>query len=447
MYRLGAVPGVMPFTDVDKLASAVNYEITHGNLESYGIPLSEFDRDDMILLNLLYAPRRSRLYSVLKTLARIENASHICAWTKAKNSDLGKSALGLRFACPPIDLIELPRLKLSFTARPDHQGVFRLYSVDHVDIYITNERNSLTSKMLAGIPYSLLLSNVKGETQVLVPVIPPIRQYIGSEPFSTFSVLNRKQITLSERFFLYPVHVSLSFLLTKGLNSAIYLMLLRFLHRDYDEVFRLADSIATDTSFNSEGNDIFQGFAQTNDDWHPDAHSCRLKISLVTIDSRMKSPWDLTIEAAQHIVKLDSISSSCRLAPEEELQLLESDFVVTSSDSPAYDEKVHDEYSMTLCFNRQHQLRAQMEMSKYSVSTEAIVVPCKVLPRTLLTNWPYYQDNTVFGENYAQMVEITSVDEGESSWSQQVSGGDQLDAPLMDGWSLLVFILYGVRVV
>jgi hypothetical protein len=161
----------------------------------------------------------------------------------------------------------------------------------------------------------------------------------------------------------------------------------------------------------------------------------------------MKSPWDLTIEAAQHIVKLDSISSSCRLAPEEELQLLESDFVVTSSDSPAYDEKVHDEYSMALCFNRQHQLRAQMEMSKYSVSTEAIVVPCKVLPRTLLTNWPYYQDNTVFGENYAQMVEITSVDEGESSWSQQVSGGDQLDAPLMDGWSLLVFILYGVRVV
>jgi hypothetical protein len=78
---------------------------------------------------------------------------------------------------PSIDLIELPRLKLSFTARPDHLGVLRLYSVDHVDIYITNERNSLTSKMLAGIPHSLLLSNVRGETQVLVPVIPPYRLF------------------------------------------------------------------------------------------------------------------------------------------------------------------------------------------------------------------------------------------------------------------------------
>lgn len=39
--------------------------------------------EDMILLNLLYAPRRSRLHSILKVLARIETAGHICAWTKA----------------------------------------------------------------------------------------------------------------------------------------------------------------------------------------------------------------------------------------------------------------------------------------------------------------------------------------------------------------------------
>ena len=73
---------------------------------------------------------------------------------------------GLPFACPPIDLVELPRLKLAFNARLDHEGVLRLYSVDHVDLYITNERNDMTKKMLAGIPHSLLLSNVRGETQV-----------------------------------------------------------------------------------------------------------------------------------------------------------------------------------------------------------------------------------------------------------------------------------------
>eukprot|EP00603_Paraphysomonas_imperforata_P014039 CAMPEP_0114478766 /NCGR_PEP_ID=MMETSP0104-20121206/16170_1 /TAXON_ID=37642 ORGANISM="Paraphysomonas imperforata, Strain PA2" /NCGR_SAMPLE_ID=MMETSP0104 /ASSEMBLY_ACC=CAM_ASM_000202 /LENGTH=200 /DNA_ID=CAMNT_0001653999 /DNA_START=121 /DNA_END=721 /DNA_ORIENTATION=+ len=200
----------------------------------------------------------------------------------------------------------------------------------------------MTSEMLAGIPHSLLLSNVRGETKVLVPVIPPYRPRITNAPFSTFIVLNRKEIPLSERFFLYPVHVSLSFLLTKGLNSAVYLMLLRFLHRDYSTVFRLADSIATDTVLILK---IFKGFARTNDDWHPDAHACRLKISLVTIDSGSESPWDLTVECARHIIKLDSISSACRLAPEEELQLLETDQVVTSSDHPKYNMLVHDDYT------------------------------------------------------------------------------------------------------
>ena len=68
-------------------------------------------------------------------------------------------------------------------------------------------------------------------------------------------------------------------LLPKGLNAAMYLMLLRFLHRDYDEVYRLTDSIATDTAFGSEGMQIFKALAYANDDWHPDAHACRLKVS------------------------------------------------------------------------------------------------------------------------------------------------------------------------
>ena len=270
--------------------------------------------------------------------------------------------------------------------------------------------------------------------QVLVPVIPPCRPFIQTEPFTTFIVLDRKKIPLSERYFLYPVHVSLSFLLTKGLNSAIYLMLLRFLHRDYAEVFRLADSIATDTNFNAEGSVIFQRFAGTNNDWHPDAHACRLKIALVTIDSGAPPPWDLTIECARHIVKLDSVTSNCRLAPEEELQILESDAVVTSPDCPRYDEKIHDDYSMALCFNRKYQLRAQMEVRMSgSPHSAGITTECRVPPRKLLSNWPYYQDNTVFGENYSQMIDITDAEEGDRSWAMNVTGGDDIDAP-PKGW-------------
>lgn len=223
-------------------------------------PTEPEDAQDLLLLNLLYAPRRSRLHSIMKVLTRIENVGHVLAWTKASAVEKKRPFEGLPYGCPDIELIELPRLKLSFNARKDHEGILRLYSVDHVDLFISNESSAMTAKMLAGIPHSLILSNVRGETQVLVPVIPPVRPKIAAEPFSTFIILNRAKIPLAERFFLYPVHISFSFLSTKGLNSALYLMLLRFLHRDYADVFRLSDSIATDTKLNEEGLDIYKAY-------------------------------------------------------------------------------------------------------------------------------------------------------------------------------------------
>ena len=153
--------------------------------------------------------------------------------------------------CPNIDLIELLRLILAFSMRKDFNQVERLYSLDHSDLFVTNDRHPAVSAMLQGIPHSLLLANLKGELQVLVPVLRTVRPIVQSQPFTTMLVLDRSSerwnTALSSRYYMYPVHVSTSFLLTKGLNAALYLMLLRLLHRDYDEVYRLTDSIATDT--------------------------------------------------------------------------------------------------------------------------------------------------------------------------------------------------------
>ena len=60
--------------DTSSLSSSSSQSLSYLEKESM---------DDMILLNLLYAPRRSRLHSIMKVLVRIENMSHICAWTKA----------------------------------------------------------------------------------------------------------------------------------------------------------------------------------------------------------------------------------------------------------------------------------------------------------------------------------------------------------------------------
>ena len=211
-----------------------------------------FDRDDMALVDLAYPPKRSDLFALIRVLTRIEVLGQICAWTKLSNEGAKrpKDYAGLESGRPLLDSVELPRLKLEFVARPDHLGEYRLFSVDHGDLFITNveaKGNDMTEQMVAGIPHSILLSNVKGETQVLVPVVQIQRPNIEAEPFHTFIVrIHDSALALAERYFLYPVHVSLSFLLTKGINSALYLMLLRF-HRDYFDVVRLADSVATDT--------------------------------------------------------------------------------------------------------------------------------------------------------------------------------------------------------
>lgn len=51
-------------------------------------------------------------------------------------------------------------------------------------------------------------------------------------------------LLITQRYYLYPVHISLSFMFTPTLASALYVMLLRFLHRDYNEVVRLGTCLA-----------------------------------------------------------------------------------------------------------------------------------------------------------------------------------------------------------
>ena len=71
-------------------------------------------------------------------MTRVENLSHILAWSNVKDSVSAPSHLAK--GCPQIDSVELPRLKLAFTSRTDHEGKNNLYSIDHADLYISNER-------------------------------------------------------------------------------------------------------------------------------------------------------------------------------------------------------------------------------------------------------------------------------------------------------------------
>ena len=433
-----------PFNNINELVLAIHKQAQENDLESITsasaesaadgsrilgqdgsmIPPSEID----VMLNLLYAPRSSTLHSIAMTLSRIENLSHIAAWTTLDkclrmhhaSNDGDKFDDTVLFGVASIKCIELPRLKLVFEPRDN-----RLYSVDHADLFISNDRHELITNLVAGIPHALILSNAQDEKQLLVPVTCPVRPMIRTQPFSTRLVMDREAKlwyeSLTQRYYLYPVHLSLSFLMTKGVNSALYLLLLRFLNRDYAAVSRLVDSIATDTKYSPEGLCIFTELTRTLDDSHPDAHACRLKIALVTMDSPMKIPWDLTAEAAKFINKVAHISAVNEIENDEELQLLETDRVVKERASELFNNKIHTDYMITLVYNRLHCLRAIARLQRSGHVTAATAegdapgtgheMVCRAPPRSMGNPWVYYEDNTVLGAKYDDVVEIAQEEE------------------------------------
>jgi hypothetical protein len=336
------------------------------------------DQAELTLINVAFARSDSKFFGLLQTVSRLENASYILCWTTERDANAPVS----------IDLLEMPRLKLSFHEQLDADGVSRLYSMDHVNLFVSNKRSSLTAQLMAGMPHALLMSTHSDELQILVPAVDPARPRIGSSPFSTELVINRSanadwNAAMESTAFLYPVHVSLSFLFSPTLSSSLYLLVLRYLHRSYEDVFRLASTIGTDVEFSEEENAIFQCIGRApHKDAHPDAHACLLKIALVVLDSPVNLPFDLTAQMSRYVSKLGHVNSICRLSLPDELFLLEQ--CVSEASDPRFIDPLtmQPRYTLleiTVVKNRKFYLRALLGGESV---TEVFTVP-----RTQGTRW------------------------------------------------------------
>ena len=311
-----------------------------------------------MLLDLLAAPKGSLLESLATVLTRIEAIGSILAWAPYDEAkDMGKPTA---FAQEDLAIVALPRLKLTFQARRVGGNV-RLYSIDHADLFITNERDELTDELLAGIPHSLLLSNSNGERSVLVAADMPIRPIIATVPFSTALVIDQNDAkwasALENPYYVYPVHISLSFLYSTTLASALYLLLLRYLHRQYKQVVRLIDTVSTDVSLRREENNTLWLLTSRSPDEHPDSHACLLHISLVMVDAPVELPWDLTTQMAAYISKIAHVSTECRLSQSEELALLKR--CICDTADPRYHMAKYTLVQVLLCKNRRSELRVR----------------------------------------------------------------------------------------
>ena len=82
---------------------------------------------------------------------------------------------------------------------------------------------------------------------------------------------------------------------------------------------------------------IFELLEWLQQDQHPDAHSCRLKIILATAASQksMRCPWGIESEVVAYCSYRQFVSASCRLSLDEERHMLQlvpscNDLVVTN---------------------------------------------------------------------------------------------------------------------
>lgn len=337
-----------------------------------------------------YSTSAPKYASTSNCLSRLENAGHVLTWRLLDGGEDNSTEC--------LNLIELPRLKINFHEKNDENGILRIFSLDHSHLFISNYTSPLTHRLMEGLPHALLLASANDELQILVPAVDPVRPRIASSPFSTDLVMNRNDAddwnkSLDTFYYLYPIHVSMSFLFAPTLSSGLYLLLTRFLSRNYEEVFRLAGTIGTDTELSDEERMTFQTLGRSNGDNHPDAHACRLKISYVTLDAPISCPWDLTRQCSRYITKLTHISLVCRLSLDDELELLQH-CVCDSNDPRFFNAKgqpLYSLYEVTIVKNRKHYLQAMLANPPQPVAAVFSV------PRPQGSRWPVDRNYTALG--------------------------------------------------
>jgi hypothetical protein len=296
-------------------------------------PLSN-DRDPnrptLTLLNVVSAPPSSLLKRVGMMLSRLDNLAHVLVWSTANVQSAHSPA--------SIDYIELPRVNLSFKAREfqTSEGTkeFRIYSNDYDGLFIaiSNEAREIAETLLGDVAHFIVLQNAENDLFVLMPgCAVPRRLHTDGSRLSVQVILDRRNQEWIDnigevRCYLYPIHNSRSFLVTPSLASSLYLMLMYFITGSYQNVYKMMESCVSE-ELTPEEQQVFNQLEFLGNDFHPDAHACRLKLSVVTVglgeESTMKCPWSVAEEMEEYTKKHVYVSSACRLTTEEEILLLQ----------------------------------------------------------------------------------------------------------------------------
>jgi hypothetical protein len=208
-------------------------------------------------------------------------------------------------------------------------GTIRLHSQEHPGLYITWLESDRLRALLFGLPHALLLRRESGDFFVLLSALDkPCRLANARSPLDCQMIIARHAqgwaaSLPSSRHYLYSYSRSNTHLTAPSLSAALYLLVLRWLARDYVAAFALCGACISDAAFNAEETQLWELIGDLAVDLAPESHACRLKLSVASrCCPELRLPWQPAVELELYLEKLRFIGSSCRLSATDELLLL-----------------------------------------------------------------------------------------------------------------------------
>ena len=263
------------------------------------------------------------LHALVRLMLRLDALSHILAWSKTDPSGGGKSI--------SIDLIELPRLRLTFEKVVQPGGLVKYVCLEQSGTFIANYADSLKYKdLIDGLPRCILLANVDQEYFLLLPATAKPYQIKskGSKHsyrlVSTLTDIDWLANTGESSYFVYPIHSSGCFIASRSIASSLYLLALRLMTNKYKEAFRLIESCVCDSILTPQERQIFDAISDIKDDLSVDARACRLKLYFVTFGCSDVMPLKHNVEEDMlaYLTNFRILSAFCRLSTEEEIFIM-----------------------------------------------------------------------------------------------------------------------------
>ena len=131
--------------------------------------------------------------------------------------------------------------------------------------------------------------------QVLVPNHEMRRPKIEGQPFSSELLFHRSsagwcEVMNDTPYYLYQIHTSRTYLVAPLLEANMYMIMLKFMARDYEAACKLTDSMTVDVDFTPTEQWVFDLLRHCKDK-HPDAHARRLKLLLALQYSENVAPF------------------------------------------------------------------------------------------------------------------------------------------------------------